>query len=182
MNDLIRTEQCHFLKLSMWYEADITRVHAMKMLIYQVNVISINVLSWSSFKILAPVTVTSLDFVWLQVILVIRSCQNGNYFFLPTTPPTSSLSYSYVDLLENYTLPEGLNRNSTILPLVTHLHKTIHPNRVSSLSHLPIPPRSRAAHFLWWVLRPGMGSPLNFIFFLEPSHQHFFSPYRSIYP
>ena len=54
-------------------------------------------------------------------------------------------------------------------------NRAVHPNRVFSLSLLPIAPLSRAALSLWWAPRPGTASLLNFAFFLEPHHLRFFS-------
>src|SRR6218665_3968888 len=58
---------------------------------------------------------------------------------------------------------------------VTHL------NRVFSWSRLLAPPLSRAVLFPWCVPLSGMGTLLNFGFFLEPCHLRFFFNLRLLF-
>src|SRR6218665_855136 len=53
-----------------------------------------------------------------------------------------------------------------------------HPNKVSFLSLLPVPPLNRSVPSLWWAPQPGTAFLLNFAFLAEPLRLRFFLTLR----
>src|SRR6218665_1834326 len=64
-----------------------------------------------------------------------------------------------------------------LLVLLARDH-SVHPNKVSFLSLLPVPPLNRSVHSPWWAPQPGTASLLNFVFLTEPLHLRFFLTLR----
>src|SRR6218665_396314 len=69
--------------------------------------------------------------------------------------------------------------NSVVLLLVLRARDhSAHPNKVSFLSLLPVPPLNRSVLSPWWDPQSVTASLLNFAFLSEPLHLRFFLALR----
>src|SRR6218665_2382848 len=68
--------------------------------------------------------------------------------------------------------------NVVLLLVLSVRDRSAHPNKVSFLSLLPVPPLSRSVPSLWWAPQPGTASLLNFAFLTEPLRLRFFLTLR----